>query len=60
VSCINVNPHGVSTSAGVDGCRYTSQGFSQNDVCATVQNPNDLTIAVNRHARYRALGGNLE
>jgi hypothetical protein len=60
VSCVDVNTNGVSTSAGVDGCRYTSQGFSQNDVCTTVQNTYDLAIALNRHACDGTFSGNLE
>jgi hypothetical protein len=57
---IDINSDSVSTDSGVNSGGDAPQGFSQNDVCSAVQNPYDLTIALDRHTRYRALGGNLE
>jgi hypothetical protein len=57
---VDINADRVSTGSGVDRGSDTTQRFSQHDVCSTVQYPYDLTITLNRHARYRALGGDLE
>jgi hypothetical protein len=57
---VDINTDCVTTGSGVDGGGDASQSFSQYDVRTAVQNPYDLTISLNRHARNRALGGYLE
>jgi hypothetical protein len=60
VGCINVNTDGVSTSAGVNGCRDTAQGFPKNNMGTTVQNSHNLAVSINGHSRDGTFSGNLE
>jgi hypothetical protein len=60
VRCVDVNPNGVPSGPSVHGGGHTPESFSKDDMGATVENSDDLSISFDGHPCNGTLGRNFE
>lgn len=56
MSCVDVNPHRVTTSASMNSGRYATESFAENNMGTAVQNSHNLSVAFDRHPSNRTFG----